>query len=135
MTFFQYFKGLFLLLILFLFCSDEVDDIFVVSIFLLIKSKYSFSFSDINSSDVEDLWFLSVISCVGTITSSKVYIDTRFSDFLYLKYIKKYKFLKYNFSKENTFYLDAVLFKNELLVYFNESLSILGEIYNEYYRR
>lgn len=94
-----------------------------------------FCITNINSSDIEDLWFLSVISCMGTITSSKIYVDTRFSDFLYLKYIKKYKFLKYNFPKENTFYLDAVLFKNELLAYFNESLSILGEIYNEYYRR
>ena len=94
-----------------------------------------FCITNINSTDSEDLWFLSILHCASAMIPGKIYIETRFSDYLYLKYKKKYKFLRYNFFAKNNYYIDVVLFEDELLKQFNEPLSTLGEIYYEYYRR
>lgn len=54
--------------------------------------------------------------------------------YLYLKYIKKFKFLKRP-RKFVVDYIDADIFCKELCDVFNTDTSIIGEIYEHYYMR
>lgn len=75
--------------------------------------------------------FLS-IARIFSIYSGKFYIKTNWFKYLYLKYIKKFKFLKRP-PKMEIEYIDKNIFIKELTGYFDKSPSIIEEIYNYYY--
>lgn len=62
------------------------------------------------------------------------YIDTNLFKYLYLKYIKQFKFLK-RINGNIVDYIDVGIFLSELVNAFNEELPIIEEIYQTYYRR
>lgn len=62
------------------------------------------------------------------------YIDTNLFKYLYLKYIKRFKFLKH-INGNIVDYIDVGIFLSELVNAFNEELPIIEEIYQTYYRR
>lgn len=75
--------------------------------------------------------FLS-IARIFSVYSGKFYIKTNLFKYLYLKYIKKFKFLKRP-PKAEIEYIDKDLFIKELTEYFDKSPSIIEEIYTYYY--
>ena len=99
------------------------------------KHPENLCFTNLNSSDSDDLWLLSIANFAGALIEKKIYVSLNIIDFLYLKYIKKYKSLKFAWSLKNKYIIDGVIFKDELLESCGETLNILSEIYNEYYRR
>lgn len=54
--------------------------------------------------------------------------------YFYLKYIKRFKFLKRPPSTSG-YYINPASFMDELLDFLSQPLDILYELYNEYYRR
>ena len=77
--------------------------------------------------------FLSIALVYITYKGS-FYIDTNLFKYLYLKYIKQFKFLK-RINGNIVDYIDVGIFLSELVNAFNEELPIIEEIYQTYYRR
>ena len=77
--------------------------------------------------------FLSIARVYITYEGS-FYIDTNLFKYLYLKYIKRFKFLK-RINGNIVDYIDVGIFLSELVNAFNEELPIIEEIYQTYYRR
>ena len=77
--------------------------------------------------------FLSIARVYITYEGS-FYIDTNLFKYLYLKYIKRFKFLK-RINGNIVDYIDVGIFLSELVNAFNERLPIIEEIYQTYYRR
>ena len=77
--------------------------------------------------------FLSIARVYITYKGS-FYIDTNLFKYLYLKYIKQFKFLK-RINGNIVDYIDVGIFLSELVNAFNEELPIIEEIYQTYYRR
>lgn len=77
--------------------------------------------------------FLSIARVYITYKGS-FYIDTNLFKYLYLKYIKRFKFLK-RINGNIVDYIDVGIFLSELVNAFNEELPIIEEIYQTYYRR
>lgn len=94
-----------------------------------------FCFTNIDYSDENDLWLLSIMKSINGLLRGNIYIQIKFWDYLRLKYIYGFKFLRYNFYKKNIFSFDAKIFETEVLNVFNETSEILGKIYCEYYKR
>lgn len=94
-----------------------------------------FCFTNVDYSDKNDLWLLSIMKSINGLLRGNIYIQIKFWDYLRLKYIYGFKFLRYNLHKKNIFELNAKIFEKEILNTFNEQKEILSEIYNEYYRR
>ena len=94
-----------------------------------------FCFTNIDYSNENDLWLLSIMKSINGLLRGNIYIQIKFWDYLRLKYIYGFKFLRYNLHKKNIFELNAKIFEKEILNTFNEPQEILSEIYNEYYRR
>ena len=61
-------------------------------------------------------------------------IDCPLWKYLYLKYIKKYKFLKRPQSTD-IYYINVSQFLDELADFFGRPITIFTDIYNHYYRR
>lgn len=60
------------------------------------------------------------------------YVGGNFFRYLYLKYIKKFRFLKWAWRKD-VVYLDYAVFLYELTNHFNKPFSIVQDIYSYYY--
>ena len=60
------------------------------------------------------------------------YIKTNIFTYFYLKFIKKFKFLKLA-PKDGVEYIDQKIFLTELVEHFNKPISLIEEIYTYYY--
>ena len=94
-----------------------------------------FCFTNVDYSDENDLWLLSIMKSINSLLRGNIYIQIKFLDYLRLKYIYGFKFLRYNLRKKNIFELNAKIFEKEILQVFDETPEILEKIYYEYYRR
>ena len=75
--------------------------------------------------------FLSIARVYITYEGS-FYIQTNIFKYLYLKYIKHFKFLK-RINGNIVDYIDVNIFLSELVSAFDEKLPIIEEIYKHYY--
>ena len=75
--------------------------------------------------------FLSIAQIYTTYTG-KFYFKGNIFKYLYLKYIKKFKFLS-RVNDNIVDYIDVNIFLSELVSAFNEKLPIIEEIYKHYY--
>lgn len=66
--------------------------------------------------------------------NEEFYIQTNIFKYLYLKYIKGFKFLK-RINGNVVDFIDINVFLRELSEYFNESITVIDEIYCTFYRR
>ena len=83
----------------------------------------------------EDLWFCCITRSFDTFINTPTYFTGSWIKFLILKYIKGFKFLHYTFKLKNKFIIDAEVFEIEIVKTFNKFPYILGDIYDEYYKR
>lgn len=90
---------------------------------------------DIDPSDKEDLWFLSMASWVQALSDAEFYFKGNIFTFIRLKYFKKYKFLHYTIDGFDMFNIIVPDFESEIVQVFNKFPTILGEIYETYYER
>ena len=90
---------------------------------------------NINPSDSGDLWLLSIAQHFNAVNKEKVYIKINFFAYLKLKYKLKFRFLRFSLFDDYKHMIDAQIFKKEIMGFFDDDVSILGEIYEEYYRR
>lgn len=75
--------------------------------------------------------FLSIARVYVTYEGS-FYIKTNIFKYLYLKYVKRFKFLKW-INGNIVDYININIFLSELVNAFDEKLSIIEEIYKHYY--
>lgn len=82
--------------------------------------------------DGEDFWLLCILRHLHTYKDVNIYFKENWLNYLYFKYVKKFKFLKY---KKNCFgfEVDAIKFTKEMAESFNENISILTKIYKQYW--
>ena len=90
---------------------------------------------NINPLDKGDLWLLSIAQHFNAVNKEKVYIKINFFTYLKLKYKLKFRFLRFSLFDDYKHMIDAQIFKKEIMGFFDDDISILGEIYEEYYRR
>jgi len=91
--------------------------------------------SNIDIHDKGDLWFLSTLAWVDSITDVKVYFKGSPFAYLYLKWFKKYKYLHYTNWGFDMFVISVPDFEIELAHVFNRFITIFDEIYTAYYER
>ena len=89
-----------------------------------------FAIKDVKLNDLT-YGFLAIARVYVTYEDS-FYIQTNIFKYLYLKYIKRFKFLK-RINGNIVDYIDVNIFLSELVNAFDEKLLIIEEIYKHYY--
>lgn len=98
-------------------------------------TKGKLGFFNLDTESPEDLWLLSILKQIYSIRANKYYYKGSWLDYLYFKYIKGFKFLKYSFNDKDKFFIDAIAFEVEVVYNFCEHIEVLADIYETYYRR
>ena len=113
---------------------DAVDE-YAIKVILWNNDQHgTLGFENLNC-EYEDLWLLSVIRNACGFRQMKIYYKGNFINYLYLKYKKKFKFLRYYTGQKDIFMIDATKFENEMASAVEEDYCFLQKIYLEYYRR
>lgn len=116
---------------------DSVDNTAAYWLAWNLQQKGKIGFTSINGFDDEDLWLMSIAKHIYIYSEKPFYVDCSFLDYLWLKYIKKFKFIKYYWQKKNedVFLIDAIDFIKEITIVCNVNVETIVKIYNTYYRR
>ena len=87
--------------------------------------------------DARSLWFLSMVRNLYTYCETSFYINSSLFTYLWLRYIKKFKFLRrYRKRKHQDVYLiDAIAFVEEVAAACNTVPETIDKIYEIYYKR
>lgn len=104
-------------------------------VYNLTEHPEPFCIKNVDADDKEDLCVLSIIGYLQTLTDRYINYEGSFWSYIRLKYFKKFKFLHRSRVTIPMFILDIHDFERELMLSINKYPSILGEIYDEYYRR
>lgn len=116
---------------------DSVDNTAAYWLAWNLQQKGKIGFTSINGFDDEDLWLMNIAKHIYIYSEKPFYVDCSFLDYLWLKYIKKFKFIKYYWQKKNedVFLIDAIDFIKEITIACNVNVETIVKIYNTYYRR
>lgn len=81
------------------------------------------------------MWLLHMLSNYNVFTGYNqcYYVDGLYQEYLYLRYIKKFKYLRYKKKKDDVLMIDAPQFIEELTCSFGKPASIIDDIYEEYW--
>ena len=116
---------------------DSIDNTAARWLAWNLEGKDSIGFTCINGVDESNLWLLSIARHLYTYSEKPIYLDCNWIDYLWIKYILRFKFVKhYNKRKNNNvFLIDAIEFIKEIADNFKINEKTLEEIYDVYYRR
>ena len=83
------------------------------------------------------MWLLRMLQNYNVFTEykSNYYIDGSFINYLYLRFIKGFKHLRYKTAHTDALMIEVPVFCDELAVAFNQPASIIEDIYKEYYNK
>lgn len=86
--------------------------------------------------DKTNLWLLEMFRHYSMFSGyCDYYIDTNIFVYLYFKYIKKFKHLKYCSNNLDLEFIDTSKFIEELTTSCHQDINIITEIYDKYYNR
>lgn len=116
---------------------DSIDSTAARWLSYLLQTKGKIGFTQLGSIDEEDLWLLSIARHVHIYSDTIIYVDCNWLDFLWLRYIKKFKFIKHYNSKKDkgVFLINAIEFEKEIAEACNTDIATIVKIYDAYYRR
>ena len=85
----------------------------------------------------QELWLLCMARNLNIYSEEVIYIQTSIFNYLWLKYIKKFKFLrKYNARKhQDVFLIDGIAFIEQVAEACGATIDTIADIYETYYRR
>lgn len=87
-----------------------------------------------NRKNTYHMWFLHMLENYSVFNNyCDYYIDGSFVSYLYLRYIKKFKHLRYTTNSKANLMIDIDIFIKELTNAFHENANIILKIYNEYW--
>lgn len=87
-----------------------------------------------NKKSTYHMWLLKMIESYSVFNNyCNYYIDGNFISYLYLRYIKKFKHLRYTINCKKNLMIEADIFIKELTESFGENPNIVLKIYNKYW--
>ena len=94
-------------------------------------------FTCLSAFDPKDLWILCIARNLYVYSETNFYIKASFFDYLWLRFIKKFKFLRFYRSRkhQDVFLIDTIDFVDEVTKALNTTPDTIEEIYDTYYRR
>jgi len=113
-------------------------DTYTLKVLYLLKDKTNFLVVDNIGKEEKYLWFLNMTGNLSKISSYKCYFKGKFREYLYFKYIKKFKYLHWYKKLKKDYSLveiDANEFIKEMTSMFNVDENIVADIYNINYKR
>ena len=116
---------------------DSIDNTATRWLAWNLQEHKKIGFTCINASNVKDLWLMHMAQNLYVYSETLMYIKTPFFDYLWLRFIKKFKFLRYYRKRkhEDVFLIDAVAFTEEVTKACNTTTDVIEKIYDTYYRR
>lgn len=100
------------------------------------ERKADLGIKGFNNHNKIHLWLLYLMKSYSIGNGYKdIYIDCPFYIYLWFKYVKKIKQLKYWRTNSNVFLIDPEIFTKELCDCFKKSPKIVEQIYDEYWRK
>ena len=94
-------------------------------------------FKYIDGSRFEELWLLCMARNLNIYSEEVVYIKTSLLNYLWLRFFKKFKFLRRYHAREHqdVFLIDGIAFIEEVAEACNATVDIIANIYEIYYKR
>ena len=94
-------------------------------------------FTYIDGSRPQELWLLCMARNLNIYSEKVVYIKTSLFNYLWLRFFKKFKFLrKYRKHKhQDVFLIDGIAFIEEVAEACNATVDVIADIYEIYYKR
>lgn len=94
-------------------------------------------FACISANDEKHLWLLCMARNLYTYNEKPIYIDTSVIEYLWLRFVKKFRFLRrYRARKNKEIYsIDAIVFIEEVCKACNIVPEMIAQIYEIYYKR
>ena len=116
---------------------DSIDNTATRWLAWNLQEHKKIGFDCINAFDPKSLWLMSMARNLYIYSKTNFYIKSSFFDYLWLRFIKKFKFLRYYHKKKHSdvFLIDAIAFIEEVANTCNATPEIIEEIYDTYYRR
>ena len=116
---------------------DSIDNTATRWLAWNLQEHKEIGFTCVSASDPKDLWVLCMARNLYTYSEKVMYINTSFIDYLWLRYIKKFKFLRFYRKRkhQNVFLIDIITFMEEIVTAFNTTTDTIEKIYDTYYRR
>lgn len=99
------------------------------------KYKEDIGLSNFNNIEFDNLWLLSICRHYNIFSNRNVYIQTNIFVYFYLRFIKKFNFLRLYKKKLKIFLIDSTIFKKEIIDFFNVHPDTLKQIYIINYKR
>ena len=118
-------------------CYDSVENTAVRWLAWNLDRKGQIGFEPIHKEDYKSLWIICVARNLHMYVDRPIYVKCSFLDFLYLKYIKKFKFIKFYRARKcpNVYLINVAAFAESVTTACGTTVETVGKIYDAYYRR
>ena len=116
---------------------DSIDNTATRWLAWNVQEHKKIGFTCITGGRADDLWVLCMARNLYAYGEVLFYIDTSFINYLWLRYIKKFKFLRYYRKRKHkdVFLIDAIDFVEEVITACKATPDVISKIYDIYYRR
>lgn len=98
------------------------------------KSNTKIGIKNFGKKNIYHMWLLHMMESYSIYNNyCNYYIDGNIFSYLYLRFIKHFKHLRYDLFQKNILMIDVGIFVDELCSFFNENTSIIENIYKAYW--